>query len=136
MYTLITGKKPPCAPDRWLYLDHGDYSAGNLNTFASFGAVVPAYVENSIRHGMALRPEDRTQSMEKLWDELSGKSAPQIIETTQMAEPGRSFAAEKPKRKDVNVRKKGVDKGWIFLILLWLIVLTAIMLLLLLRVRL
>ena len=134
MYTLITGKKPPCAPDRWLYLDHADYSTGSLNTFASFGVRTPANIENAIRHGLALRPEDRPQSMGRLWDELSGNRAPQITEPPDMIEPEYSFTAEKP--KDMNLRKKGLDKGWVILIVLWLVVLTAIMLLLLLRVRL
>ena len=71
MYTMITGERPPAAPDLMM----GD---SYLQYFSSFGLDVPEKLEMAIRHGMEVHYTDRTQSLEELYNELeSALSAPE-----------------------------------------------------------
>ena len=64
MYTMITGERPPAAPD--LMMGRSD-----LISFRSLGLNVPDPVERAIRHGMSKMYSDRPQSLRELYDELN-----------------------------------------------------------------
>ncbi|MBR6090155.1 MAG: protein kinase [Anaerolineaceae bacterium] len=69
MYKAITGDTPPDAMD----LMDGD---DEIKPFSYYGLDVPANVENTILHGMALRAEERPQDMRQLYDEFYGNAVP------------------------------------------------------------
>ena len=68
LYTAITGKRPPTAPDRKAH--------DTLAPFSSFGLNVPPGVEKTILHGMAIEPKDRPRDMRMLYDELYAAISP------------------------------------------------------------
>ena len=63
MYNMITGEKPPAAPDLML----GD---SFLPYFINYNVEVPEKLETAIRHGMEVRYQNRTQSLYELYNEM------------------------------------------------------------------
>ena len=65
MYYAVTGTIPPAATER---------SIDNVPvpSFQERGVTAPANVEAAIMHGLALKSENRTQTMRELYEELSG----------------------------------------------------------------
>ncbi|MBR6090270.1 MAG: serine/threonine protein kinase, partial [Anaerolineaceae bacterium] len=64
MYMAISGQKPPDVMD----LMDGDEE---LKPFRAYGLNVPEAVEKTIRHGMALKVEDRIPTMGQLYHDMS-----------------------------------------------------------------
>ena len=63
MYALISGVLPATATDRMM-------GAAQISTFPELGIDVPERVQKAIFHGLALKGEDRPQSMRELYAEL------------------------------------------------------------------
>ena len=69
MYAAVSGNPPSDATDRVMGL-------AELKSFAERGIKVPEHIEKGILHGLAVRGEDRPQSMRDLYAELYGTPAP------------------------------------------------------------
>lgn len=67
MYECITGQMPDESTVR-MYDDH-------LKWPSELGIAIPPHIENALKHGMANRYNERTQSMRQLIAELKGESA-------------------------------------------------------------
>ena len=65
MYNAITGVLPPASIER-------NIDDAPLMSFEACGVIVPKRIEDAIRHGMALKYDERIQSMKALLDELEG----------------------------------------------------------------
>ena len=63
MYAMITGEIPGNATDRMMGIV-------GLKSFSEFGLSIPETVEKAIVHGLAIRSDDRPQTMKELYDEL------------------------------------------------------------------
>lgn len=82
MYKAITGEIPPSALD----MVDGEVK---LAPFADYGVSVPAEVEKAILHGMALKSENRPQTMKELYEEFSQ------INITEDAQESQELADDK-----------------------------------------
>ncbi len=69
MYAMITGEVPANATDRMM-------GVSDLKSFSELGISVPENVEKAIFHGLAVRSDDRPQTMKEFYDELYNSVPP------------------------------------------------------------
>ena len=112
IYYCLTGEVPPDSPARVLAYEEMDMEATGLNESQ----------QAALLHGMALRVEDRTRSMEELYQELFGEkeapapvAAPQPKAVEKSVKPQASGQEQPrktaPKQTPAKERKKSGGRG-------------------------
>jgi serine/threonine protein kinase len=91
LYKTLEGIKPPDAPSR-------PENGGDL----TFPVPISETVKNAIIHGMAVKPENRTQTMKQLLEELTAKTVGAANENSIRPQPSATASqpsATKPRQK-------------------------------------
>ena len=96
MYKCITGKIPPDAPDRVFEDD--------LKMPSELGISIEPAFEEVLRHGLAVRPEDRIQSIDELLEELDAVPG---IDIGVSSQPPKSSSVE----PNVGMSSGGISGG-------------------------
>lgn len=71
MYALITGQIPASATDVMMGID-------SLRSIRSMGIEIPDGIEKAILHGLEMKSENRPQTMDELYDELTNTVGSQV----------------------------------------------------------
>ena len=95
IYYCLTGEVPPDSPARVLAYEEMDMEATGLNESQ----------QAALLHGMALRVEDRTRSMEELYQELFGEKEAPVPEAAPQPK-----AVEKPVKREPQTPEKPKNK--------------------------
>ncbi len=115
MYAVLTGTVPTAATDR------ADGEA-ELPSITSISGEVPEQVEKAILHGLAVRKNDRTQTMRELYEELTGEpvsdSKEQVETADEKSEPGKQ-GLDNGKCQDDLTGQKNRKKRWLVPVLLF-----------------
>ena len=114
IYAAITGTLPADATDRML-------GVAEMASLTEMDIDVPENVEKAIRHGLAVRSEDRPQSMKELYSELCGKKLvsgeTSAVVEKHVPEPHKEEKKEEI-RKPAEETKSGKKMNWLLPVLL------------------